>query len=139
MKKSAVTFAFVFFLSVFMTELSYAQVVKLKTTSLALKVKNDDNRWSDWSDWESASVLVVVEGNRITVYSKEKQVYDVIENKGKKTDSDGDDVLSYYCINEDGARCRLRLVKRNSQNGKTKLYVDFNDIKWVYNLKLQET
>jgi hypothetical protein len=37
MKKSAVTFAFVLFLSVFMTELSYAQVVKLKTTSLALK------------------------------------------------------------------------------------------------------
>lgn len=139
MKKSVLTFAIVLSLSVFMTELSYAQVLKLKSTALALRVKNDDNRWSDWSDWESTSVLIVVEESRITVYSKEKQVYDIIENEGKRTDSDGDDILSYYCINEDGARCRLRLIKRNSRNGENQLYVDFNDMKWVYNLKLLDT
>tara|TARA_R110001599_G_scaffold221395_4_gene420025 strand:- start:49832 stop:50308 length:477 start_codon:yes stop_codon:yes gene_type:complete len=139
MKKSTVTFAFVLFLSVFITELSYGQVLKLKTTSLSMKVKNNANRWSDWSDWESTSVLIVFKDSRITIYSKEKQVYDVIENEGKKTDSDGDDVLSYYCINEDGARCRLRLIRRNSHNGEAQLYIDFNDIKWVYNLELPET
>lgn len=84
MKKTAATFAFVLFLSLFMTELSYGQAVKFKTTSLSMKVKNNDNRWGDWSDWESASVLIVVNDNRITVYSKEKQVYDVIKNEGKK-------------------------------------------------------
>ncbi|NHE58978.1 hypothetical protein [Cyclobacterium plantarum] len=139
MKKSAVTFAFVLFFFVFMTEISFGQVVKLKSTALAMKVKNDDNRWSDWSDWESTSVLIVADDSRITVYSKEKQVYDIIENEGKKTDSDGDDVLTFSCINEDGARCRLRLIKRNSQNGEAQLYVDFNDMKWVYNLELLET
>ncbi|NHE58965.1 hypothetical protein [Cyclobacterium plantarum] len=139
MKKSAVTFAFVLFFSVFMTETSFGQVIKLKTTALAMKFKHDDNRWSDWSDWERTSVLIVADDNRITVYSKEKQVYDIIENEGKKTDSDGDDVWSYFCINEDGARCRLRLIKRNSRNGEAQLYVDFNDMKWVYNIELLET
>ena len=104
-----------------------------------MKFKTDDNRWGDWSDWESTSVLIVVDDSRITVYSKEKQVYDVIENEGKKTDIDGDDVWSYFCINEDGARCRVRLIRRNSQNGEAQLYVDFNDMKWVYNLEFLQT
>jgi hypothetical protein len=75
-----------------------------------------------------------IDKDRITIYSKETQIYDVAENEGKTTDSDGDDFWSFYCVNEDGLTCRVRLAKLNSQNGRNQLYIDFNDMKWVYNL-----
>lgn len=121
---------------ILMTNLAYGQVYKLKTTSVAFKTKVNDYQWSDWSEWEEASILVVmdIDKDRFTIYSKETQVYDVAEDEGKTTDSDGDDTWSFYCVNEDGLTCRVRLVKLNSQNGRNQLYVDFNDMKWVYNL-----
>ncbi|WP_425638214.1 hypothetical protein ACPUEN_02270 [Algoriphagus yeomjeoni] len=121
---------------ILVTNLTYGQVYKLKTTSVAFKTKVNDYKWSDWSEWEETSVLVVmdIDKDRFTIYSKETQVYDVAEDEGKTTDSDGDDTWSFYCVNEDGLTCRVRLVRLNSQNGRNQLYVDFNDMKWVYNL-----
>ncbi|NGX84878.1 hypothetical protein [Aequorivita sp. KMM 9714] len=121
---------------VLISNLTYGQVYKLKTTSVSFKNKINDYKWSDWSDWEETSILVVLdnEKSRFTIYSKEVQVYDVAENEGKSTDSDGDDTWSFFCVNEDGLRCRVRLVKLNSQNGQNQLYVGFDDAQWVYNL-----
>ncbi|WCM41051.1 hypothetical protein MG290_08765 [Flavobacterium sp. CBA20B-1] len=123
-------------LIILMTNLTYGQVYKLKTTSVAFMTKVNDYQWSDWSEWEETSILVVmdIDKDRFTIYSKETQVYDVAEDEGKTTDSDGDDTWSFYCVNKDGLTCRVRLVKLNSQNGRNQLYVDFNDMKWVYNL-----
>ena len=121
---------------ILLTNLAYGQVYKLKTTSFAFKTKINDYQWSDWSEWEEASILVVMDSDkdRITIYSKDTQVYDIAEDEGKTTDSDGDDTWSFYCVNEDGLTCGVRLVILNSQNGLNQLYVDFNDAKWVYNL-----
>lgn len=115
---------------------SFGQVYKLKSTSVAFKHKINDYRWSDWSEWEETTVLVTIDLNkdRITIYSKETQIYDVAENEGEKYDSDGDKTLSLYCVDKDGLTCRIRLVKLNSQGGRNQLYVDYNDMKWVYNV-----
>ena len=95
-----------------------------------------DSKWEEWSDWEEVSVLIIMntDDERFTIYSKEKQVYDVAKDEGKETDNDGDDTWSFYCVNEDGTTCRVRLVKLNSQEGRLQLYVDFSDIKLVYNM-----
>lgn len=121
---------------ILMTNLAYGQVLKLKTTSFAFKTKVNNYQWSDWSEWKESSILVVIDfdKDRFTIYSKETQVYDVAKYEGKTTDYDGDYTWSFYCVNKDGLTCRVRLVKLNSQNGQNQLYVDFNDVKWVYNL-----
>ena len=63
--------------------------------------------------------------DRITIYSDKTKVYDIAEYEGKTTDDDGDDFYSYYCVNEDGINCRVRIAKLNSQNGRNQVYVDF--------------
>lgn len=119
-----------------MTNLAYGQVYKLRTTSFAFKIKVNDYQWSDWSEWEESSLLVVIDINkhRFTIYSEETQVYDVAGYEGKTTDSDGNYIWTFYCVNEDGLPCKVHIIQWNSQNGRGQLYVDFNDVKWVYDL-----
>ena len=84
------------------------------------------------------SVLIVMDldKERITVYSKETQIYDFAKDEGKTTDADGDDFYSYLCVNEDGLSCRIRFANLNSQNGRNQLYVDFNE--WILDYDREE-
>jgi len=120
------------------TVTSFGQVYKFKSTSFSSKYQINDYKWSEWSEATESSVLITVDINkyRITIYSKTTQVYDIAKDEGKTTDNDGDDFYSFYCVNEDGLTCRVRLAKLNSQNGRNQVYVDFKDFKWVYNVYL---
>lgn len=136
MKKQLVkSFGLLFILLTF-SATSFGQVYKLKSTSFSSKYKINDYRWSDWSEATESSVLITIDVNkdRITMYSKTTQIYDIAEYEGKTTDEDGDDFISFFCINEDGLSCRVRLAKLNSQNGRNQVYVDFSDMKWMYNV-----
>jgi len=115
---------------------SFGQVYKLKSTSLASKYKVNDYQWSEWSEWNETTVLITIDlsKDRITIYSKETQVYDVAKNEGESYDNDGDMTLSLYCVDKAGLTCRIRLVKLISQNDRNQLYVDYDDLKWVYNV-----
>lgn len=115
---------------------AFGQVYKLKSTSYSSKYKVNDYRWSDWAEWEESNVLITIDINkdRITIYSKLTQVYDIAENEGETFDNDGDITLSLFCVDKDGLTCRIRLVKLISQDGRNQLYVDYDDLKWVYNV-----
>jgi hypothetical protein len=121
---------------VFLSTITLGQVYKLKSFSFSSKQKINSYAWSDWSDPSETSVLITFDLNkeRITIYSQTTQVYDIAEYEGQTTDEDGDDFLSYYCVNQDGLTCRVRLAKLNSQNGRNQVYVDFSDLKWMYNV-----
>jgi hypothetical protein len=114
----------------------FGQVYKLKSTSLSSKHKINEIKWSEWSDATETSVLITFDltNGRITIYSKETQVYDVAEYEGKTTDKDGDDIYSYYCIDKDGSKCRVKWVKLHSQNERMQMYVYYGDMSWLYNI-----
>lgn len=109
------------------------EATKLKSTSYSSRFKNDYGRWSEWSKWETTEVLIVVKEDRISIYSKRRQEYDVIKYNDKYIDPEGDTVLKMSCVDQDGDLCTLRLISRKS--GTLQLYVDFSDIMWVYNVK----
>ncbi len=114
-----------------------AQVTKFKSTSYASKTKNEyTKKWSKWSAFEETEVLITIDltNERIRIFSKKEQVYDIIKYYDKETDSDGDETLQFLCVNEDGIKCFVRFVVLNSQNGRRQLYVDFADMMWVYNI-----
>lgn len=123
------------FLLVFSVSISFGQVLKLKSTSLSSKYKTEYG-WTDWAEWEEVSVLITIDlqKERITIYSAEKQIYDIAENEGKEYDSDGDEILSFYCVDKDGLMCRIRFVTLHSVDNQLQLYVDYNNMKWVYNV-----
>ena len=114
----------------------FGQVYKLKSTTFSSKYKINEYKWSEWSDATESSVLITFDltNGRITIYSKETQVYDIAEYEGQTTDEDGDDIFSYLCIDKDGTKCRLKWLKLNSQNGRMQMYVNYNDMIWLYNI-----
>ena len=123
------------FLLSFMCVFSYAaDILKFQTTGLSIKTL-ENGSWTKWSDWEKCSCLVVINIDKdvITIYSSEKQVYDIIECNDPYTDSDGDEVLKMHAVDQDGDECDIRLISR--LKGSDQLYVDFADIMWVYNIE----
>ena len=124
-------------LSLFFASVTLSQVTKFRTTSLSMKTKNERTKqWNKWSEPEKVDVLITIdiENNRIKIFSKGEQVYDIIQYYEKETDNEGDETLQFQCVNEDGLKCFVRFVVLNSREGKRQLYVDFADIMWVYNI-----
>ncbi len=117
MRKIMMVFAFL--LAVTGTD---AQTYKFKTTAFAYKTLGSYG-WSRWTDWERTSMLVVINADRdvITVYSQDPQEYDIVDYQGEETDSNGKSIR-YLC------------VLRKQYDGSIQLYVDFNNIMWVYSL-----
>ena len=127
----------IFIILVLISTVSFSQVIKLKAFEIAFKYKNDKTqRWDQWSDWEDVDILVTIDSDpqRIKIFSEKEQIYDIIKYKGETTDSDGDITSEWICVNEDGRKCGVRIVKLNSHNNIQQLYVDFADFIFVYNI-----
>lgn len=130
--KSILTITFVL-----ITFACYSQVTKFKTTSISLREKSAyTNKWSEWSKPKEAEILVSIDltNERIKIFSKEDQVYDIIKYYDKETDDDGDETISFQCVDQDGLKCIIRFVILNSQNQRRQLYIDYSDTMWVYNM-----
>lgn len=80
-------------------------------------------------------MLVVInqDKDRITVYSREMQEYDIYDYDGEEDDRYGGTTISYRCVDDSGLRCGIRL--RVQADGSLQLYVDYNDAMWVYGLR----
>lgn len=113
---------------------SFSQTYKLKTTSISTRQKTNNYEWGDWSEWKDVSMLITlnIDEERITIYSKEKQVYDIVDFEDEKEDEDGNRIMTFYCVDNDGGTCRLRMVKLLSNEVYSQLYIDYRTVSWVY-------
>ena len=114
----------------------FAESIWFNAYSYAIKYKNDYNRnnSSGWSKAEKCSVPIEfkMDDDMIVVYSKSTQIYAIYENAGTYTDSEGGKQQGYYVIDQDYDKGMIRL--RIARDGTSQLYVDFNDVAWVYNV-----
>ena len=99
-----------------------------QTTEFAYKLKG-----YDWSDWEPSKMNVKMDlsQDKITIYSNDVQIYRVISTEAPPYDPSGQQV-KFRIVDQDGDYGYLRL--RIENNGNSQIYVDFNDISWVYNV-----
>jgi hypothetical protein len=104
------------------SSISLGQVRKLRSLLFSSKYKFNEYSWSDWSEPTESNVLKIIdiENERITIYSQQTQIYDIVEYEGETTDSDGDDFMSFFCVNADGLTCRIRLAKLNAREEEIK-------------------
>lgn len=116
-----------------------AQVYKFNATDFSIKYYNEQRgQWDDWSKWEKSHMLIVMnyDAEKFTIYSKEKQEYDIYEyEETGDSDGEGGKVWSYLCVNTEGSRCRIHLRQQN--DGPWQMYIDFNDVMWVYCMELK--
>ncbi len=110
---------------------STAQTYKYYSTSFAYKAKNAYGYWSDWSDWDKSHCLITLSFDRnvINIYSDTPQEFDIYDSGGESDDENGS-TLTYHCVDKQGLRCDIRFRKQD--NGVLQMYIDYNDLMYVY-------
>lgn len=104
----------------------------LKATEFAFKIKID-NVWQEWSDWSSCDINIKIdfEKEKITIYSKEVQIYYILEEIEAPFDPSGEQI-AFRVKDHEGDYGRLRF--RLQENGTRQIYIDFNNMSWVYSI-----
>lgn len=127
MKKFLLTFMMLFSLATI-----NAETLWFRTTSFACA--NVYNGRYYWSDWEKSDMAITIDltNDLITVYSPVRQVYYVVSTGNAYTDRDGGKQLQFNVVDQDRDRGGIRL--RTERNGNAQIYIDFNNVAWVYNV-----
>ena len=135
MKRSTVKTLLAFLIMLCSSLTANAEVLKLRSTEYSYKYQYDSGYWSDWSAWESTSVLIVINlsTERVVIYSKVQQEYDIYHYSDKDYHSDGSEVITLSCVDADGIQCGMRIRKQS--DGQVQLYVDYADMSFVYNVQ----
>lgn len=110
-----------------------AEVQRYRTTGFAIASVNSYGTYT-WGDWEDSSINIVIntDTDRIIVYSPSTQNYKVYSYDGATSDSSGGKQVVFRAYDQDGDRCTIRL--RIERNGNSQIYIDFNNVAWVYNV-----
>ena len=110
-----------------------------KAYSYAIKYKTEYNRSNSagWSNFERCDVDIEfkMDDDVIVIYSNKTQIYAIYENAGTCTDKEGGKQQGYYVIDQDYDKGMIRL--RIARDGTSQIYIDFNDVGWVYNVARQ--
>jgi len=112
-----------------------AQVYTFKATSFSIMEKSDSGKWGKWSDFEESTVVITLDGkkDRLVVGSKEPQVYKIM-SYGKKLSTEFEDTIPLNCMALDGGACTILIVTRVNQKNRKQIYINFADVKIVYNI-----
>lgn len=113
-----------------------AESLWFRAYNYAIKYKTEYNRNNSagWSNFEKCNVNIEfkMDEDVIIIYSNKTQIYVIYENAGTYNDSDGGKQQGYYVVDQDYDKGMIRL--RIARDGTSQLYVDFNDVGWVYNV-----
>lgn len=113
-----------------------AESLWFKAYNYAIKYKTEYNRnnSSEWSNYERCNIAIEFKmtDDMIIIYSNKTQIYAIYEDAGTYNDRDGGKQQGYYVIDQDYDKGMIRL--RIARDGTSQIYIDFNDIGWVYNV-----
>lgn len=104
--------------------------------SYAIKYKNEYNRnnQNGWSNFTKCNVLIEfkMDDDVIIIYSNKTQIYAIYEDAGEYNDNSGGKQKGFYVLDQDYDKGMIRL--RIARDGTSQIYIDFNDVGWVYNV-----
>jgi hypothetical protein len=112
-----------------------AQTYRYKATSFCIK-KLSYGYWEQWSAPDAVSIDLTfsIDEKQFKIFSATTQIYDIVKDEGKHTDSDGDDSYQFLCLDADNNTCRIIMEVLHSQNDREQIYINYSDIKWMYNI-----
>lgn len=112
-----------------------AQVYTYRTYQYAFKKVNSYGNWTSWSDWQKSDMAMTINFNTdiVTIYSPKTQIYHITEFVRNFTDNSGGKQVEFRFIDQDGDRGAMRL--RIETNGNSQVYIEFNNIMWVYTVR----
>ena len=114
------------------SSVAYSQPTKYRTTYVSTLTPPS----TTYGDWEPCSLLVVHNNQRVTVYSKITQTYDILSSSEQYKDENGYDSIDFSAINEDGTRveCNFTHIVKTDVN-EVHLYIKLPDFTVCYSLE----
>lgn len=112
-----------------------AQVYQYRTFQYAYQQTNSNGKWGEWSDWQDSDMLMIINFNTdiVTIYSPTTQRYQITKFIRNYTDNSGGKQVEFAFVDQDGDKGHMRL--RIETNGNSQVYIDFNNIRWCYNVR----
>lgn len=112
-----------------------AQVYEYKTSNLSVMDRNENGKWNNWSEFKKAEIIITldVKKDRFILNSKDLQLYK-IDTYLEKVSDDEDDTLAFNCTDNTGEKCVILIVTRKKQGNRKQFYINYNDLKMVYNI-----
>lgn len=128
MKKLLTLLTFVFF-----TTIAFSQnVIHLRAFELNYGFRVNSESPISWVDeTKPVDILISVERTKITIYSKEVQVYRMIN----PVETNNDRMSKFYCSNNNGINCNVMMFTQKESPDVIFLAVEFNDMVWYYATK----
>ncbi len=112
-----------------------AQVYRFEATGFSVMEKTPGGSWGQWSELQPLNIIVTLDTdkNRIVVYSKEIQLYE-IQNYEQKQENDEDLIYPFSCSDLDGQQFKISFITRKKQDNRKQLYINQKDVILVYNI-----
>jgi len=115
-----------------LTNYVFSQPEYVRAYSFSVGIRNDSTGKKDWDKSTNSNVLIKYDGNTITIYSKEEQVYRTISS-GEKLDES----TKFLCVDPDGKKCYI-YIGHNLETNTLYLLIEYGDISWVYLTKPED-
>ena len=121
------------FVTIIATMTTSAQVVNYRTTKFYTR-ENTARGWTKWSSPQSSNLLLVIDFDNDYVYiaSQYEQLYKITNIKDQYTTREGDKVVEFTFIDQDGDRGTMSLSSR--KYGASQIYIRFNNVNWCYDV-----
>lgn len=112
-----------------------AQVYRFKSTSFSVIEKDTKDNWGKWTEPEQSTAIISLDGkkDRLIIGTKEIQVYKIL-NYGQKVITKFDETIALDCADLNGKPCTVLIVTRKNQGDRKQFYVNYEDVKFVYNV-----
>jgi uncharacterized protein YxeA len=99
----------------------------LRASGLIIGTKSQYTTTVNWGDAKPVNILIKVEENKVSIFSKTTQVYRKI-SLSSKTDL----ATTYYCSDATGNNCNLTVFVTLDNPGAVYLHVEYSDMVWMY-------
>lgn len=125
---------FLIFVLVFITNSMNAQISEQKQIIRKVATTYTINVDSQWLELRECYVPIEINltDRRVIIYSKQKQIYDVLEEYPVPSDSEHTQI-GFMVIDHNNDRGLIRFVAL--PNGILQIYIDFENIGWCYNIE----
>jgi hypothetical protein len=114
---------------------AFSQTYKFEATGFSVLEKDNKGGWGSWSELQPVNIVITLDTdkNRIIVYSKEIQLYE-IQNYEEKQESETDEIYPFVCKDIDGEEFTISIITRKNQNNRKQLYINQKNVIIVYNI-----
>jgi hypothetical protein len=114
---------------------AFSQTYKFEATGFSVMEKDTKGAWGSWSELQPVNIVISLDTNknRIVVYSKEIQLYE-IQNYEEKQDSETDEIHPFVCKDIDGEPFTISIIIRKNQGNRKQLYINQKNVIVVYNI-----